>query len=944
MKKENKDPSNEIKLDTGIGIFKKISISISVIALIILFGLLSLQAIIKLDKYKETINSEIASLMQTEPNSNIVPSASINGNISFKSFLVPHITIDNIIGKDLNGQNYLLNFDIQKLRLFLSPKDLIAKKFIITKIEIINGNFNFQEFNESQINIIKNIIDKHYGKFINKDRNIVIILKNNSIKINGTDYTRDFSQINLTGTYNKNKLLLNGSTLSNKQSLNIDISTTKKQENFINKIYLNSQAFRINMDFNFDSSNKKASGKATFNIINPQIFARTIFSPQSVLFKRIIDNSNLDIVSEFNFENNILNISKFNMKGKNVIGDATAKFDFNDNSQSDIKINMASINLDNLFIKNMSGNIDKEINERNISIFSGVQRQIIKQNRNISFIEKILEKNPINFDINIKKLKLNQRDVSNTIIQFIYSTKAEKTFDFKKVSSELPGKTKVLIEENNENDFLQINGENLQEFFNFIRNINIENNKSNQQETKEENFKFSGNIQIKNNMLFINNASYESPKITTKNKLEIKFDSGISYLAVDTIIDNLNLDNFITDNSNTSTQNVSYIKSFKTQMLSLNNFTLNSYFKFKINNIKYKDFIDDNYQFIIKTSQGLLDIYNININNKITGNISFNISASKPFINVNLNLSNISLNKNIDINKILFNLPMFDGIFGSINILANNLDFKNSKIENINFMSNINNGAININQFDIKGFGGQCKISGFLNLLYTKKLNLTFNGCTAKISDILYPFSGLKNINGLIGFSSVLYAEGFNLENFINSYLLKANIIGSGIVIDNFGLQTLSSNLFEIHSNTELLNRLNAEDTLYNSNEKTFFEQITKGNIQYSKKSGGRFDFDITRPLINGKLTGNFKLFSNYVELDKVNANFTLLSGTLQTTIPLTILIAMSGITPNNIAVASNLNQINSYIQSVKEQYKVATQNSNNLNNTEQSIQINTNN
>ena len=351
--------------------------------------------------------------------------------------------------------------------------------------------------------------------------------------------------------------------------------------------------------------------------------------------------------------------------------------------------------------------------------------------------------------------------------------------------------------------------------------------------------------------------------------------------------------------------------------------------KFKINNIKYKDFQGENYQFVIKTSHGLLDLYDINLNNEIIGAISINILNVRPTINANILLNNFEIMNNIDINSLLFKLPTFDGFFGNIKLSGKNIKFRKSSIETLDMLANINNGAINLKTFNIKGFGGECNITGFLNLLYNRKLNLTFNGCTGHISQILYLFTGIENINGIIGFSSVLYAEGFNLENFINSYILNTQIIGSGIIIKNFGLQTLSSNLFEINNNEELLNNINPNNILYDDKNQTVFEKISSGDIKYSKRNGGQFSFDVSRPLINGKITGNFELFSNYISIQNANANFTLLSGTLKSTIPLTILIAMSGLTPN-INIVSNLDQINSYINSIKEQYELVKSSSTN--------------
>ena len=916
--------SGEISFETKVGIVKKIFITISIFIGIILFILLMLQSIVKLNKYKDAVNKGVAAIIQENLKNNklkLNSSFEIKGDISFRSFPSPHIVVNNISAQNLTWRKYILNFRIQKLKLFLSTKNLFLRKLTITKAEFSNSNFNLQEVKGIENQIVEAILQKYSEKFINKNRDIAISLKNNSLAVKGLDYTRNFSNANLVGMYTKNKFNLTGSTLSNKQSLNLDVSITKRNDTINSDIDLNSFAFKSNINFSFDKKLKKVNGKARFNILNPQVFVRTVFSPESTLFKRIIDNSNLNINSEFTMDNNILNISKIDLRGTNIIGSGTVTFDFNQNSKNNVKFNISSANLDNLIIKNMSGKTDSNINENNISIFSGVKREVAKNSTNISYIEKMLELNPTNFDIDVKTLKLNQQNVLNTKLNFIYSAKGKKVLDFEKVSSELPGGTTLLIENKNENDdALILRGNDSQEFISFLRNTKVSDT------SKKESFEFKGIIETNNGIIFIKDATYKSPEIETKNNIEIKLDSGISYLAIDTVIDNLNLENFIPNLNKNKAE--TYVNSFKNQILFLNNFTLTSYLKFTINNIKFKDFQDNDYQFILKTSQGILDIYNINLNNKVLGDIALNILSTKPLINVNLKLSDININKNIDFNKIVFDLPMFNGIYGNIKISGNNLKFKNSPINSLIFDSKITNGAINISNFNIDGFGGKCKVSGFLNLLYSKKLNLTFSGCTADLSYLLYPFTGTNNISGMVGFSSVLYTEGIRLDNFINNYILKTDFIGSGITINGFGLSTLSSNLFDINSfntesNEELLNKINSESVLYNPENKTVFEKISNGNIQYSKIGGGQISFDISRPMINGKIAMDFRFIKDAIEIMKGNANFTLLSGTIRNTIPLTILIAMSGSTtkPN---IVSNLTQVDSYINSVREEYEKA--------------------
>ena len=780
--------------------------------------------------------------------------------------------------------------------------------------------------------VLSKIVTEYFDKFLQKN-NIKISSKDIDLKINGVNYSRDFSNINLVGNYNSDYLSVKGSLLSNKQNLNVDLSIKKDKDLFVNKIKLDSLAFKFNINFDLDINNKIVIGKTDLNIINPNIFVRTIFHPESVLFKRIIDNYNIDINSKFEFKNNIFSLYELSINGNSIRGNGDIKIDINDNSKNIVNLDLLFMNFDNLIIKDMSGVLNNWANENNISIFfDEEQEESLNKNIYIGSIEKLLKINPTEFNIKIDNLQFNQHDILNTNIKCIYDFNNKKTLYFKEFSSEFPYETNVSIEDESDINIIKVKGKNINEFINFLKNskntakqkkvVNSDINTDNTEtDNTNGNFEFNGKLKISNDKLIITDGIFESDIFNSKNKLEIKFDSGVSYFAVDTIIDDLDLEKFI-NNFVSLNSNNNIIQSLKAKTLFLNKFNLITYLKFTINNIKYKDFQDKNYQFIIRTSRGMFDLYKVNLDNKVAGGFFINILNQNPTINANLSLYNFELTKNIDLNNLLFQIPTFDGFFGEINVQGKDVKFKNSKIEKFNFSANINNGVITTNAFDISGFGGECHISGFLNLLFLRKLNLTFSKCTGSLSEILYLFTKKNNINGVIGFSSILYAEGSTLENFINSYIVNVKIIGNSIIIKDFGLQKLSSDLFEINNNETLLQNIKPEDILFNSNNQTVFENLSSSTIRYSRRDGGNFDFILSTPLANGRIIGDFNFFNGDMSLKDTNASFTILGGTVQKTIPLTIIMALSGKT-HDLKIVPNLIQINSYINSVKEQYNI---------------------
>ena len=94
------------------------------------------------------------------------------------------------------------------------------------------------------------------------------------------------------------------------------------------------------------------------------------------------------------------------------------------------------------------------------------------------------------------------------------------------------------------------------------------------------------------------------------------------------------------------------------------------------------------------------------------------------------------------------------------------------------------------------------------------------------------------------------------------------------------------------------------------------------GNIQHTNTNKGQFSIDLSRPLINGKLLGTFDFKNNEFNYD-MDANFILISGTLQKTIPLTILTKITKIAGNSIVINTNLKQVDEYVEALRNSLKI---------------------
>ena len=833
----------------------------------------------------------------------------ISGDIEFKVFFKPTIIINNIKAANLVKGNYYFDFDIKQIKLNVSSLRLLTKKIVVNKIEIIDGNFDVLELNNSnKKNNIDKIIDLFTTQIISNN-NLELQITNNDIEIKNDNYTRKFESINILSIFNSNRLEAFGTLASNKQPLGIDLLWQKWKKEKTLKLNLFAQAFNIKADSKYIIDTKQIEGRVNFDIVNLQIFTKTFFNPDSFLYQRVIDNSDLKGHLTFNYLDNVINVQNLIFNGTNLVGVGAALINLSTNQDNIFKFNIESINIDNLITKNFINKSSININESNIFIFSG-QNTVAQEENNQTYIQKLFNKNRNNFDVSIKKLILNRSNLLNFILNFSYHNGT--IISVNNISGLLPGETKLLMKNNADNKTLfSMSGNNLYEFWNFLKNTKYTINQDN------EKFAITGYFSMIYNKIFLNDTKFNTNMFETVNNVEIALNDGISYIAVDSNINNIVLDDILKVQDNSSSSVIHYDGgSLKNKMLFLNEFSLNSFLKFNITNLKYKDLIQHNYSFTVKTSQGMLDIDKINLNNEITGKINFDIKQLTPIFNMTLNIENHNFDHVMSMNSLLFDIPTFNNYNGQISIKGKNSKLKDSNLNNFNITAKIQNGVFNIEDFTIDGFGGNCNITGFLDLNFDRKINLVFNACTADLGEILYLFTKRNNINGLVGFSSVLYSHGNTLNAFLNNYILKIQLIGSGINIESLGLESLNTDLIRLNTAPELAHSLQPNNILMNKNSQTLFNNLS-GNIQYIG-GRGQLDIDVSRPLINGKITGSFEFSKNDI-YSNIYANFIMLVGTLNNTVNLTLPISITGTVNSGLKTSVNFQQIDDYINTIKQ-------------------------
>ena len=1057
------DDDDEVEMSSKTGLIKYIFILLFIIIVGSVSFLLFLQYTIKLSDIKDSINKEIRNVI-TSKTGDLNPDSTIlyiNGNIQYKSFPFPQIIVNDIKGENITYEDHKITITIPKILVNISIVDILTKKIKITKANIIDMTVEAHEYDTPKFIIFNDIISYIQNK-ITAQNNIILTTSNTNILISSSNFHREFNNINLNIHYHNSTINIEGDLLSNKQPLKTKIDIKTINNIYDIKINLNSQAFNLDSDLKLDLDNKKYTGNISSNIVNLQVFARTLFNPNSFLYKRIIDNANLKLSCNMLYENDILQINDINLDGKNIVGTGKILIHTNYDPQNNNKFdfNITNINIDKLMVKSLSGKYDNNLQVENISIFKNLlskktinfetnktdektntennsqinnntnnnttinnnnqltqqslqtgtstnieqnkevlnndsiqsNTQIMNntyQNNNIStsnsllnnininaqetnvikkptYLSLLLLKNNNEINVKIDNIYFNQADLKNNEIKILYSK--DGNIKFNNILINLPGNTSLNIKYEDDKNKIELKGESIITFNNFLQNVkevnkidtqqtnenttinnneqsnNIQltsnqtnnnegtqiitqnelikqeetitiNNTINKEEKKDNPFSFNGNIVFESNKLFINNAIYKiGNDFSAITQFEILLNNGISYIAVNIDFDDLKLDNILKQNNNDMLSS-----NFKNKILFLNNFTLHTFLNFNIKNLIYKDIKLQNYSFLINSSQGLLKISHVNLDNKIGGSALFDIVHLQPAIQLNIFINNLEIDKRINFNEIMFWLPIFEDFYGSLNVVGQNIRYQSANIQNLNIQAEIKSGAVEFKTFDIQGLGGKCKIQGHIAMQYDRKINLIFNGCTADLKELLPLFMRVDNISGLIGFSGLVYSQGINITQFIDNYIAKAQFIGSGITVNRLGITTLNGTLFSINSDEKLANKLNVNDMFYNKDDNTIFKKLS-GTANYSTKQNGTYNIVFSRPLINGKSDGTFQLLpDNNVKIDG-NFNFVILSGTLEQIIPLNISIAISGDTINKLQLATNFTQVDSYVETVKAQ------------------------
>ena len=785
--------------------------------------------------------------------------------------------------------------------------DLDNKKARLVLVDIINNL-------SKNLEIKKNIHFSNVFITIINNKNIEKELKNinGSIKFNDKEIKTEanFLLNNINGYL---ALLITNS--GNKYNYNLEIKNNI-QDNI--SIKLTNDNLLIN---NFKDINSNI--EVNFNTQNLNNLIQWLFSANSKIYNVF------NYKKQFTLKTNIIKNNKY-YNIKNMVVDAEdiklkSNINFTENNNN-IVLDVEKINFDNFTINLYKSNFINEDKNINIYKYDTFDKLLSSLKTN----ETVDKEKITTFSLNIKELIYKNNILKDSTIEI---EKNNKKYKIKKLNLNLKDLKIVAEEPKEQNGFyynnLTITGENFDIISKMINADNI---------VKINKFSLNSNIFINDAIIYCYDYILKNDKneIITNGNMEYSLKNNNNYIALTS-----NFNDLIINHEKKQ------VSTLKEKFLWLNNISSNVFVDLKINNLIYNE---KKIQFNSKIHYypgfiHLYDIQNITTNNfkNITGDILLGLGKKEPILNVNLSIEeinykgdlinyvfNIEKYKNIlletEINKELENkywikklflIPTLEEINGQIDIKTNNILINNSHITDFNFISSIQNGILNLDNFKFNGFGGFTELKGSVDLKKSRNINLILTDTIYDIEEIFKLFSEKNNdsIKGTIGIGGLFRANGFNESVLLSSMNFSFKFISNNLYIKKLGLEELKRKLDLIYSDDVILNNFEANKIILNDSGTTF--KNVEGNL--SLTSGvNNLIIDSSTDSITNKLIFKIDNSGKTLIIDAINTSI-ITTKVGDTILPLYTMITFKEDFSNKAKLKINTEQIDEYIKKVKE-------------------------
>lgn len=822
--------------------------------------------------------------------------------------------------------------------------------------QIDNNDAKKMLFNlAKEIKFSQNSSTKSIKNISFENANIYIYNKDNLIK--------SLTNINLVSELSSNKLNLNSNLILEKENIFFNLYFKNKNNNYDFSISSNSNIydnFEISLNIETDDIKDiltwKGQGKLNLNILSLADFVRTFTFGNSQLYKKIVNNDKIKIKNSCKFEKGLIKCDNISADSKNL--------KFNSNLLYDGKINITNniknLNYDAFFVKSIPEK-NQNITKENIFIFNSdnIDELMKKVNKNkifpvdfdikttidsFTFSSENFNKNIINFQILNNKIKIDKVEINNKNIHIIINNPTEKN-----------------------NGFLHsitVEGDNVHSLL-YLLNIN---NKY----LKNSKFKITSDFVVDHNRFILYNSNFNlGDDLTAKMNIEYNPSPINGFFAIDVKMNDINYEEFMAkistnknnkkdlpENKNNDLFENNNIFLVKEKVLLLNNLFNNLYLKLSLDNIKYKSYENIQFNGFVKINKGYinLELNNTNLFNlkNIKGNLIYDLNtdiSSQMFIDLTIDKIKLDINLlpytiNIDkyakifvknenankeiiknskfwVDKLFNNIPLFNEIYGKINILIKNGTINDIKFNNLDFKTTVEDGAFYVNNFLFDGFGGNTNISGNFILKKEKAFNLFFKKTIYNLEDIQKLFFRDNSfVKGKIGFGGFFKANGESKNTFIENIDVHLEFLTSMLYIKNLGLRDLQSRLSMVYKDKNLIPGINPKDILIKTNSGTIFNKV-KGNF-FLRNKVANMSLTADGNGINGK---TFLIVNNTDDnntiIDFLNT-FIFYVDVNTKKIPLYTYISFKEDLQNKALLDVNTKQIDSYLLEVKKAYEKA--------------------
>jgi hypothetical protein len=382
---------------------------------------------------------------------------------------------------------------------------------------------------------------------------------------------------------------------------------------------------------------------------------------------------------------------------------------------------------------------------------------------------------------------------------------------------------------------IKISGDNIKDV---LRHFNLDTF------TEIEKFELNSTLFIHNNIFYLKDFSINDEKQNLEGDIEFSLDKG--YLASRLWVDNLKIN---IDNERPN--------AIKEKFIWLSNLSSNVFLDLEVDNVSVNG-VEDIYFFgSLNYKNNLLSFYDIK---ELTfdgvevasGSFEMGIKSSRSFVNASLNVKkviaelnllerfvNVVRYKNIVFNEraeespdywinYLFSLPTWNDVDGKINFLIEELELNEKPLNNLTVDALVDNGSFDIKKISFLGFGGKTELSGKVTLKDIRSMDLVLTDTTYNIKEVvqLVTNSDVDYIDGLLGISFVIRAQGFNKEVFLSSMNMESKFIGRELYVKQLGLRDLKDRLKKLSSLKEGISSyamsINPEEIILDSSGTTF--------------------------------------------------------------------------------------------------------------------------